>query len=196
LDIEIRSLTPALVDDYLYFFDNVAFADHKEWSECYCLAFHFEPAWDAEDAGLENPWRERAIKFIHERKVQGYLAYFDNKVIGWCNANDKKNYAALKFNVKPELLEENGDEKVKSVVCFLIAPDMRGKGVAAKLLERVCGDAKEQGYEYVEAYPRLGSKDMYENHHGPDSLYFNQGFMLYKKCENQAVLRKQVLYAG
>ena len=34
-----------------------------------------------------------------------------------------------------------------------IAPDYRGKGIASKVLEKVCDDAKNEGYLYVEAYP-------------------------------------------
>ncbi len=98
MELEIRRLTPELLGDYLDFFDNTAFTDHPEWSRCYCLAFHFEPAWDGEDAGAdsENPWRERAVRFVREGKLRGYLAYADGRAAGWCNANDKKNYAALK----------------------------------------------------------------------------------------------------
>jgi len=33
--------------------------------------------------------------------------------------------------------------KTKSVFCFAIVPDMRGKGIATALLERVCEDAKK-----------------------------------------------------
>lgn len=40
-----------------------------------------------------------------------------------------------------------------SVVCFEIAPEYRGRGIATALLQRVCEDALEDGYEYVEAYP-------------------------------------------
>ena len=70
MELDIRPLTPDLLVDYLDFFDNVAFADHPAWGQCYCLAFHFEPAWDAEDTGLENPWRERVARFVCTEKVQ------------------------------------------------------------------------------------------------------------------------------
>jgi len=190
MKLDIRPLTPELLKDYLDFFDNVAFTDHPEWSQCYCLAFHFEPAWDAKDAGLENPWRERAIRFVRKGKVQGYLAYADGQIVGWCNANDKKNYAALKSNVKPEIWEENGDKKVKSVVCFLVAPAMRGKGIATKLLGRVCDDAKTDGYDFIEGYPPAGTCDMYAAHHGTVSLFEKCGFAVYKKSEHDSIMRK------
>jgi len=194
MELESRQLTPDLLADYLDFFDNVAFADHPEWSNCYCLAFHFEPAWDAEDAGRENPWRERVARFVREGKVQGYLAFSNGKVVGWCNANDRKNYAALKHNVKPELWEANEDKKVKSIVCFLVAPDMRGKGIATKMLERVCADAKADGYDFIEGYPAGEGCDMYAAHHGTVKLFEKSGFVIHKQFGNGCVMRKYLEY--
>jgi ribosomal protein S18 acetylase RimI-like enzyme len=196
MELDIRPLTPELRNDYLYFFDNIAFADHPEWSQCYCLAFHFEPAWDAVDADKENPWRERAVRFVREGKIQGYLAYSDGKTVGWCNANDKKNYAALESNVKPEIWGENEDKKIKSIVCFLVAPDMRGRGIATKLLDHVCVDAEADGYDFIESYPPAGKSDMYTAHHGTIAL---NGYLLhsahvnfvYNKADVPAVFSKQ-----
>lgn len=47
--------------------------------------------------------------------------------------------------------------KVKSIFCFVIAPEMRRKGIATLLLERVCQDAAEEGFDLVEAYPYKSS---------------------------------------
>ena len=184
MELDIRRLTPELLDDYLYFFDTVAFADHPAWSQCYCLAFHFEPAWDAEDIEAENPWRKRAVRFVRGGKLQGYLAYSDGQVAAWCNANDKKNYVALKYD------EEEKDSKVKSVVCFLVAPVLRGKGIATKLLERVCADAQADGYDFIEGYPPGGDCDMYAAHHGTVALFEKCGFKEYKRCNNDAIMRR------
>src|SRR2546427_10585921 len=37
----VKELTPSLKDDFLSFFDSVAFADNPDWSDCYCSAYHF-----------------------------------------------------------------------------------------------------------------------------------------------------------
>ncbi len=49
MNIKIRALSFELLDDYLGFFDNIAFSDHQEWSGCYCVHFH----WDSK---LETGW--------------------------------------------------------------------------------------------------------------------------------------------
>jgi len=41
--------------------------------------------------------------------------------------------------------ESSPSIKVKSIFCFAIAPEMRGKGIAKLLLERVCEDAESDG---------------------------------------------------
>ena len=186
-DIEIKPLTPALIADFFYYFDNVAFTDHPDWSQCYCMAFHWKREWDDEP---ERSFGEWAFDLINDGLAQGYLAYSDGKVIGWCNSNDKSNYAALKHNVNPELLTDNEDIKVKSVVCFLVAPELRGKGVATKLLERVCEDAAADGYDYIEGYPLFGECDMYAAHHGTVALFEKCGFTIYKQIAHDCVVRK------
>ncbi len=37
----VKELMPSLRDDFLHFFDNIAFVDNPDWSDCYCSAYHF-----------------------------------------------------------------------------------------------------------------------------------------------------------
>ncbi|MCL1951286.1 MAG: GNAT family N-acetyltransferase [Oscillospiraceae bacterium] len=191
MDVEIRRLTPDLAEDYLYFFDHVGFTDHPEWSQCYCLHFHFEPAWDAEDEGRDHPWRERAARLVREGKLQGYFAYADGQVAGWCNANDRENFCRLVE--RKELWDEaSRGKRVKSIVCFIVAPALRGQGIATRLLERACEDAKREGYDFLEAYPVRGRADRYAHHHGPPKLYKKFGFTAHKKYRRDCVMRRDL----
>ena len=192
MELDIRPLTPDMADDYLHFFDHVAFTDHPDWASCYCLAFHFEPVWDAEDAGRDNPWRDRAARFIAEGKLRGYLAYADGAVAGWCNANDKRNYAALAHNVNAELLPPGDGTKVKSVVCFLVAPGLRGQGIATAMLERACTDARAEGYDLAEGYPPAEDWDMYAAHHGTVALFEKCGFAVHAQSGKGCIMRKNL----
>jgi GNAT superfamily N-acetyltransferase len=198
VELEIRALSPELLDDYLHFFDYVAFADHKEWSQCYCVHFHWNEALEAEykayaAAGGSNFGREQACKLVQNGVIQGYLAYRQGAVVGWCNANDKGKYAALAKEKAPEIWEDDArSEGVKSIVCFLIAPELRGKGIASALLARVCAEAQTAGYRCIEAYPYTASADMYANHHGPWALYESHGFAVVKDLGQRAVVRKML----
>ncbi len=175
MNLEIRKLTSELLEDWLYFFDNIAFSDNSEWSGCYCMYFHWnktlqnEKEWDYSKSGAARN-RKLAEEYIKKGLIQGYLAYYDGKVAGWCNANNKQVYDS----VIVDLLLENSEKckKIKAIVCFCIAPDLRGKGIATKFLEMLCSDAADDGYEYIEAYPFkqnntnsfTGSISMYEIH--------------------------------
>ena len=146
MNIEIKKLTPELTKDYIDYFEKVAFTDNSEWSGCYCVFHHWNDRLEAERnedlaAGGTTFNRELAVQYIQNGILQGYLAYSDGSVVGWCNTNDKSNYESLSKEKRPELWENvDLSEKVKLVVCFTIAPYMRGKGIATQLLNRVCAE--------------------------------------------------------
>jgi len=193
MELEIRKLSPELTEDYINFFENIAFTDHPEWSQCYCLHFHWESAWDVESKNSDWPdkRREHLLEMIASQKLQGYLAYSSNQVAGWCNTNDKANYTGLRRrNELWDELEEN--KKIKSVVCFLVAPKMRGKGIATQLLEHICQDAAFDGYEYIEAYPPKGAFDMYAAHQGTITLFEKCNFVIHKTFQNDVIMRKHL----
>jgi len=179
------------LNDWLAYFDKDAFSDNDEWCGCYCMCYHWDRelekkrAWNCDrDCAEFN--RKQAIHFIKSGRMQGYLAYMDGKVVGWCNSNHKKSYNNINFNFAEEV-PDNG-EKIKSIVCFSVSPEYRGYGVAAALLEYVCKDAKAEGFEFIEAYPFEHN----ENHayHGPLTMYKKNGFEVCQQIEGCVVCRK------
>lgn len=102
MGIEVRKLSPDLLDDWLEFFDKVVFETSDEWEGCYCMCYH----WNKE-MQQKKPWnftkadgpynRHCAIKFIKAGKMQGYLAYVNGKVVGWVNANNREVYGDINF---------------------------------------------------------------------------------------------------
>jgi len=188
INIEIKTLSNKLIDDYLNFFDNIAFSDHKEWSWCYCASCHFDEnsLKKLYETGKEN-LRDEAITLINEKIIQGYLAYKENNVIGWCNCGDKNNYKHL----RNELWDINDKNlKIKSVVCFIVAPEMRGKGIATRLLDYACSDTKKDAFSCIEAYPIKGEGNCFDHFPGPFKLYENKGFNIYKEFEKDMIVRK------
>jgi len=195
MDIDIRPLTPALLEDYLYFFNNVAFTDHPEWSQCYCVHFHWNDRCEAEFESGEKRGSDWAVQMILSGVIKGYLAYSDGKVVGWCNANDKRGYDLLRK--RPELWDDaDQGSKTKAVVCFLVAPALRGRGIASRLLQRACADAANEGYDWIEAYPPAGACDMYIAHHGTVPLFEKHGFSVYKALARDVIMRKGLRNTG
>lgn len=177
MSIEIKRLSPALCDDWLGFFDGIAFGDHEEWALCYCLEGHMTRRANEE---LKDPAirREYAKNLIEQGQMQGYLAYDGDQVVGWCNVNDRSNYPYLQ-----ELFAyaeyEPPKTKTKSIFCFLIAKQYRGRGIATRFLDRVCDEARQEGYKSIEAYP-FSDVEMEFQFHGTAKMYADHGFTVKK----------------
>lgn len=186
MDITIKHIGPELINDYLFFFDNMVFTEHPDWSRCYCYSFHF--------TGTKKQWnkkdnREAVMKLIQEGKMRGYLAFFNNTPIGWCNVNDRNNYQRLKHHYD---YEEDPGKKICSIVCFLISPNFRGKGIAKLLLEKVIIDYTFKSYDYIEAFPANGEESCEKNYKGPLSLYQKFDFTIMQEFKAYTIVRREL----
>ena len=208
MEIDIKTLTPDLMEAYLDFFDHRAFSDGSPYFPCYCAAFSMRAAeienmrerakaYGGGTGGWQRAQRETAARMVREGKIRGYPAFADSLAVGWCNANDRMNYRRVgAFDLdqvppdRPPDCERAG--QVKSVVCFEICPEYRGKGIAARLLQRVCADAGAEGFEYVEAYPMDGAPPALA-FTGPAALYEKMGFTAVSRTGDTVVMRKKLL---
>ena len=179
--MQIIKLSNANINDWLEFFDARAFKDHQEWKTCYCT-YYFQPK-PEEYKNTHSRKRNYAVWLIEKGIMRGYLAYEDNKVIGWCNSNNKSAF--------PRLLTIDGiDEKsIKSIVCFIVDKEFRSKGVATSLLQEILKDAKAEGFKIVEAYPNKNAEDAYGNYHGAYGMYIKNGF-IEETNANRIIVRK------
>jgi len=186
MDIKIRPLTKKLKDDYLFFFDNMDFKENPEWSKCYCYDYHF--LGDVETCTREAS-RSAVINLINEQKLTGYLVFDNNKPIGWCNANNRLNYQRL---LRDYDYIDNPEDKVRSIVCFLIHPDYRRQGIAQKILEKIIKDNSNSDYDYLEAYPKKSELSCEGNFKGPLELYKKYGFKVNKEYDDYYVVRRKI----
>ncbi len=196
MNIDIRKLTPDLVDDYVRFFDTTPHATNKPEHKCYCVWWCNDDAEGKDYTSSVEARRNYAIHYVKGGSIQGYLAYCDDRVVGWCNANTKadclKCYCWRRFMGSVPTEESHPDSTVKSVFCFAIAPEMRRKGIAKLLLERVCQDAAQDGFDCVEAYPNQAFANEAEDYMGPVELYKQSGFTVHHETPRQLVMRKHL----
>lgn len=205
----IKRLTPDLLEDYFDFFDNRAFSDGSPFYPCYCNAFNMsreriqdELYEKASEYGGEEGWkralRESAMRMVELGEIQGYLAYDKGTAIGWCNSNDRMNYYRVgEFDLSHVPQDERCDDcqnegEIKSIVCFEISPEYRGKGIASALLNRICKDAELDGYSYVEAYPMISESTPDLAFTGPKRLYEKAGFRAVEQRKHYLVMRKNL----
>ena len=189
MNLEIKPLTPKFAADFFDFFDNRAFTD-RGGAFCYCTWFHCDCSVDEHYKPGKEAMRDCAINYINSRFLNGYLAYDGSIAVGWCNTDRKENYLRL---MKDPFLCAGNTEKTKAIVCFEIAPEYRGKRIAAALLARICDDAKVEGYTFVEGYPTLHEKHTPFDYAGPMRLYEKFGFIKVTEQDNVAIMRKELV---
>lgn len=193
MEIEIRRLTPELVEDYVRFFDVTPHDQHVEEHKCYCVCWCNDD-YEEKDFSTAQKRREIAKQYVTGNHIQGYLAYLGDTVVGWCNANTKmdclKCVSWRYFMDYVSLEKANSGTKVKSIFCFVIAPEMKRQGIASKLLDRVCEDALLDGFDIVEAYPYIESSHLSSDFGGYAEMYEKHGFHISTETEKGLVMRK------
>lgn len=176
MPIEICELTPALLPDFLAFFEGDAFADNPRWGSCFCQFLYVDHAkvdWAAR-TGQQN--RAAACDRIGAGRMQGLLAYRDGKPVGWCNA-------AARVLMDGFADEPDADAgSLGQITCFVVAKAHRRTGVATALLDAACAMLERRGLRIAEASP-LGEADAdgdAKAHHGPLGMFLAAGFTVHR----------------
>jgi len=196
LEVTVRELDPATLDDYLHFFDKEAFTDFPYWSGCYCGFYEtLGTDWDA-SAQAGPTHRAAKADRIRTGKAHGLLAYMDGKVVGWCNAQRRTNFTNMRSY---SVVIDDPEEPVGSIMCFLISPQHRRKGVCTALLNAASDTFRSDGLKVAEGYPTTNPpKRSWEipwaedNYKGPLGVYLNAGFKVHRQLEHFTIVRKQL----
>jgi GNAT superfamily N-acetyltransferase len=179
-DIQVVEVSPDRTTDYFTLFDS-AFRDNVEWSGCYC-AFYDVPPGTPFDPAEDGP-RNRADREARLRSgaARGLMAYIGTTPVGWCNVAPRSQVPNLrKF---ADAIEVPADDPAV-IMCFVIDPDHRGKGVATALVRGAIDVSRKWGSPWLEAYPARpdidteGLPTTAAFYKGPLSMYEAAGFSL------------------
>lgn len=190
MDIKVKRLTPELAEDYVNFFDTTP--HNGDDDKCYCVTWRDDDFFESDGHWFSTREERRAaaLKFVQNGSLRGYLAYNDGKIVGWCNTNENcrsgMEYLSSFFPVG----EHSPDVKIKPIFCFVIAPEMQRKGIATQLVERICKDAAEDGFDFVEAYVNDTFTDVAHDFRGPRNMYKKCGFTKFAEQDGKVVMRK------
>jgi GNAT superfamily N-acetyltransferase len=80
----------------------------------------------------------------------GVIAYLDGRIVGWCGLGLRSELERL---VRSRTIPAVDDRPVWSIVCFLVRPGYRRRGVARALLRGAIECARQHGAPAIEAYP-------------------------------------------
>jgi len=186
-EVEVRDLTPESLDDYLRFFDEVAFRDHPAWNSCYCSETHVDASEDEHALRTGAESRELMAGLIGAGQVTALLAFADGRAVAWCNYGETTRLAGLVRKLGLEAADHAG---VGSVACFVIGSRYRRHGIGERLLEAACERLAERGCSAVEAYPRREPASDADAYRGRLQMYLKAGFEPYREAGRTLVVRK------
>lgn len=110
---------------------------------CWCMAYR--------DSRVPN--QERA-QYMRDECAQepgpGVLAYVDGEAAGWCSVAPRSSYRRLMHSRTIPFVD---DRDAWSIVCFVVRPAFRRRGLMHELLEGAVAHARTSGAEVVEGYP-------------------------------------------
>ncbi|HVF65292.1 MAG TPA: GNAT family N-acetyltransferase [Casimicrobiaceae bacterium] len=190
----IASLTPSRRDDFLGFFDHErgrAFADNPAWADCYCHFFHAAPALDWPSLPAHSNRTAIAAR-IDVAEMEGFLAYDDaNRVVGWLNAQPRHKlpHCFARLEVEPPPIDVPVHEAAV-MLCFVIDPDERRKGMATALAKHALDSFAQRGVRVVDAFPTQAAKDAAGHFRGPLSLYATLGFARLRASGDTVTMRR------
>ena len=198
--IAVERLSPATRGDYLAFFDHErgpAFSDNPEWARCYCQFYRIPRALDWK-AFTADQNRVAAGASIACGEAEGYLAKVEGsppETVGWLHAapRHKLPHGFERMRVEPPEVDVPPQEAA-IIVCFVIAPAWRRRGVATALLDAALVDLAARGIAVVDAFPFKSGESVSpaDHYHGPASLFASRGFEPVGGNDDVTVVRRRL----
>ena len=105
--------------------------------------------WDS-SAKAGSAHRAARAERIRSGRAHGLLAIADGRVVGWCNAQPRSSFLNMR---RYATVIDDPAEPVGSIMCFLVAPGHRGKGVGTALLNAACNKFRLDRLRVAEGYP-------------------------------------------
>ena len=115
---------------------------------CWCLYFRLT---SAEFSALKGRERPDYLESLCARDDSpGMVAYLDGNPVGWCALGPRHEMGRLE---RSRTIPKVDDLPVWSVVCFVVRPGYRRRGVARTLLDGAIEYARSRGAIALEGYP-------------------------------------------
>jgi len=141
---------------------------------CWCLSMRVS-AGDPRVKGRPGSARAALLRDLCGEEVPpGVLAYEDGEVAGWCAVSPRASFHRL---ARSRVIPHVDETPVWSVVCFVVRPGFRRRGLAGHLLDGAVQFARQHGASIIEGYPAdtggaridgaaayVGTRTLFERH--------------------------------
>jgi GNAT superfamily N-acetyltransferase len=159
--MEIHPVTPDRWDDLVDLFTRRGPRGGGGAGEnCWCMWWR--------QRGRSRETNRRGMRtVVKEGREPGLLAYEDGVPVGWVSVSPRADLGHLQRS-KHYGPREEGNDGTWSIVCFIVHPTARHRGMAKALLQAAVEHAVSRGASAIEAYPHarradyMGSAEMFE----------------------------------
>src|SRR5437867_1666696 len=125
--------------------------------------------------------------------MEGYFAYDGGEVDVCVNAQlrHKLRHCFDRLSISATSLACAAFEAA-AIVCFVIAPTQRRRGIARALLSGTLESFAARGFKLVDAFPfKSGDSELAADHyHGPLPIFLDAGFSVLSEHRDLTVVRK------
>ena len=126
---------------------------------------------------------------IARGEASGVMGFADGRAVGWCNASPRTSLPQL--DRTPEFAAAD-PEQTGAIVCYVIAPQYRGQGIARRLLQGACELLRDRGLLWVDAYPPKSAATDAGSYHGRLEMYLDAGFDQVNENDRFVIVRKRL----
>ena len=142
---------------------------------CWCMVWRQMPVETRRHATKETK-REALKSFVDAGTPVGIIGYLDGRPAAWCSVAPRATYARTdSFRLVGGCYEAGLN--LWAIVCFYVAPELRGRGAQARLIEAACAVASQAGADVVEALPVADGEDSWPyGYMGTARAFLRAGF--------------------
>jgi ribosomal protein S18 acetylase RimI-like enzyme len=177
LAVTIRPLTPSRFKDLEAVFEAKGCSIARG---CWCMFYRETGRTEVPKGTRLADVRKSSLRALCEAgPPPGLLAYAGTTPVGWVTLGPRRDFLRLARSPVAKPVDDTPlDARLWSVVCFVVPPAYRHRGVARALLKGAVAYAEKRGARIVEAYPvdkaTRGADDWLW--HGAKSMYDRAGF--------------------
>ena len=193
MKLRIEPLTDERWDDLVELFERPGASIARG---CYCMYYRRSGKHDVPAGMTYSEANKRALRKLVDRGVvPGLIGYEKDRPIGWVSLGPREDYAKLR---RSPVMKPVDERPVWSIVCFVVDPAARHRGIAEAMLNGSVKWARKQGVTLLEAYPCDKRKESADDSmwFGAKPMFDRAGFVeVARRKPTRPVMRKRLRVA-
>jgi GNAT superfamily N-acetyltransferase len=185
MDIHVEALSMTNVNHLITLLEAVDFSATPHWATCFCRFYYINCSYDDWKNRSAETNKQDTITAVRNHQMHGFLAFVEEKCVGWVNATDVLHLNRMEEAVRTHI----GNQKWGATICFVILNQYRGQKVATTLLAAAINHFKQQGYDGMLALPFDLPTNKEQEYRGPVSLYKTFGYQVVEVKDHTSLMK-------